>query len=260
METLSQRQNIILNGVIETHIETTQPVGSRCVGEKYALPFSPATIRNEMGTLEEMGYLTHPHTSSGRIPTDHGYRYYLDHASFDEEIPACHFTKAMESLDFGNPNEEGEDFFDRVSLILSSLSQEIGLALMPFSDSLQERDARRKLSFQGISHIIEKPEFQNFRKIKALVGALEEKVTLAEWLLQHIQENRVSVSVGHEHHDEVLDDCAIVMARYAVLGSRRGVIAVLGPKRMPYRYIIPLVSKMAGVVGDILEHLEAEHS
>ncbi|MBI4711029.1 MAG: hypothetical protein HY767_00985, partial [Candidatus Omnitrophica bacterium] len=84
METLSLRQNDILRGVIETHIETTQPVGSRSIAEKYAISFSPATIRHEMGALEEMGYLTHPHTSSGRLPTDHGYRYYLDHTSFEE--------------------------------------------------------------------------------------------------------------------------------------------------------------------------------
>jgi heat-inducible transcriptional repressor len=251
METLSLRQNDILRGVIETHIETTQPVGSRSIAEKYAISFSPATIRHEMGALEEMGYLTHPHTSSGRLPTDHGYRYYLDHTSFMEH-PDGSVNHLGEELAPANGAERLEEFLDHVSLLLSSLSQEVGLTLA------SEKQDRIKLSLQGLSHMLEKPEFQDVRKIRNLLGVFEEKVALMRWVLTRAEPEHVSVSVGREHEHDVLEDCAIVTARYHAGEGRQGVIAILGPKRMAYRKIIPLVSKMAATVGDILGSAEPE--
>jgi len=258
VETLSLRQNDILRGVIETHIETTQPVGSRSIVEKYAISFSPATIRHEMGALEEMGYLTHPHTSSGRLPTDHGYRYYLDHTSF-EEGPKEPLSRLEEELIPRDGDERIEEFLDHVSLLLSSLSQEIGLTLMPFAEAPEsEKPGRLKLSLQGLSYMLEKPEFQDVRKIRNLLGVFEEKVALMRWVLTHADPEHVSVSVGREHSHEALEDCAIVTARYAAGKNRQGVIAILGPKRMAYRQVIPLVSRMAVTVGDIFERMEPE--
>lgn len=258
METLSLRQNDILRGVIETHIETTQPVGSRSIAGKYAISFSPATIRHEMGALEEMGYLTHPHTSSGRLPTDHGYRYYLDHTSFQDQ-PGEPLNHLGEELVPTAKDERLEEFLEHVSLLLSSLSQEVGLTLMPFTEApVSEKPGRLKLSLQGLSYMVEKPEFQDVRKIRNLLGVFEEKVALMQWVLTHADPEHVSVSVGREHTHEALEDCAIVTARYAAGKNRQGVIAVLGPKRMAYRQVIPLVSRMAAAVGDILEHREPE--
>ncbi len=260
METLSLRQNDILRGVIETHIETTQPVGSRSIAEKYAISFSPATIRHEMGALEEMGYLTHPHTSSGRLPTDHGYRYYLDHTSFEEQAPEP-LSRLGEELVPTDGEDRLEEFLDHVSLLLSSLSQEIGLTLMPLAeDPAAEKPGRIKLSLQGLSRILEKPEFQDVRKIRNLLAVFEEKVALMQWVLTHADPEHVSVSVGREHSHEALEDCAIVTARYAAGKNRQGVIAILGPKRMAYRQIIPLISRMAVTVGDILGTRETEMS
>jgi len=256
METLSLRQNNILQGVIETHIETTQPVGSRSIAEKYAISFSPATIRYEMGALEEMGYLTHPHTSSGRLPTDHGYRYYLDHTSFQDQV-AEPLNRLGEELVPAAGEDRLEEFLDHVSLLLSSLSQEIGLTLMP-ETLASEKPLRLKLSLQGLSYMLEKPEFQDIRKIRNLLSVFEEKVALIRWVLSHADAKHVSVSVGREHEHEALEDCAIVTAGYGAGKNRQGVVAILGPKRMAYRQIIPLVSRMAATVGDILEQRESE--
>ena len=258
METLSLRQNNILRGVIETHIETTQPVGSRLIAERYAISFSPATIRHEMGSLEEMGYLTHPHTSSGRLPTDHGYRYYLDHTSFESTVsePLARFGEELVPSDGDGKLEE---FLDHISLLLSSLSQEIGLVLMPSTESSEiESPGRIKLSLQGLSRMLEKPEFQDVRKVRNLLAVLEEKVALMQWVLTHADLGRVSVSVGREHSHEALEDCAIVTARYGAGKNRQGVIAILGPRRMAYRQVIPLIARMAATVSVILEQREFE--
>src|SRR2546429_9804952 len=75
---LTQRQEFILTRVIEGHVQLGQPVGSRWLSQRRDVEWSPSTIRYELATLEELGYLDHPHTSAGRVPTEAGYRYYVD--------------------------------------------------------------------------------------------------------------------------------------------------------------------------------------
>lgn len=82
---LDERKEKILAAVVEDFIDTAEPIGSRTIARKYGLGISPATIRNEMADLEEMGYLKQPHTSAGRIPSERGYRYYVDHLMEPEE-------------------------------------------------------------------------------------------------------------------------------------------------------------------------------
>src|SRR5689334_25227950 len=76
---LDERHRRILTFVVESHVTSAEPVGSQYVRAAYHLSISPATIRNAMQQLEELGFLSHPHTSAGRVPTDRGYRYYVDH-------------------------------------------------------------------------------------------------------------------------------------------------------------------------------------
>jgi heat-inducible transcriptional repressor len=84
METLDARSREVLVAVIAEYVRTAEPVGSRAVARRHLSSLSPATIRNVMSDLEEMGYLTHPHTSAGRVPTDKAYRFYVDHL---ERVP-----------------------------------------------------------------------------------------------------------------------------------------------------------------------------
>jgi heat-inducible transcriptional repressor len=87
MPDLTPRRQAILGLVIRSYTETGLPVGSKTFVESFGLDVSSATIRNEMAALEEMGYLTHPHTSAGRIPTEHGYRYFVEHLVGETELP-----------------------------------------------------------------------------------------------------------------------------------------------------------------------------
>lgn len=84
---LTPRQQTILALVVREHVETARPVSSKSLVDKYGLDFSPATIRNELAALEEQGYLTHPHTSAGRVPTDAGYRYFVQRLMGEVELP-----------------------------------------------------------------------------------------------------------------------------------------------------------------------------
>ena len=128
MNKLDQRKANILNYVIEAYLQTMQPVGSRTLTRKYDLSISAATIRNEMFDLEEMGYVMHPHTSAGRIPTDKGYRYYVDYLLSHETIPA-HLAKKIKN-EFKEQLESIEDLIEKTSHIVATLSQETCIAVL----------------------------------------------------------------------------------------------------------------------------------
>ncbi len=87
MEEITPRQQMILGLVVQEYVRTASPVGSRTLVEQYGLNVSPATVRNEMSRLEELGYLTHPHTSAGRMPTDQGYRYFVERLLQETTLP-----------------------------------------------------------------------------------------------------------------------------------------------------------------------------
>lgn len=90
---LTDRQRMILTAIVDDYIRSAEPVGSRSISKRGDVGFSPATIRNEMADLEELGFLEQPHTSAGRIPSTKGYRYYVDHLMRMEELNDADMTK-----------------------------------------------------------------------------------------------------------------------------------------------------------------------
>jgi heat-inducible transcriptional repressor len=127
---LDERSKKILHAVIQCYINTPGPVGSRVVSKKYHFGFSPATIRNIMSDLEEMGYLSQPHTSAGRVPTDSGYRFYVDSLSAERQqinnALTAELTKKFELI-----KKDINSFLDDASKMLSELSHYIGITMSP---------------------------------------------------------------------------------------------------------------------------------
>lgn len=255
METLTARQQSILNRVIDTHIDTGQPVGSRTITEgyreNYHASFSPATVRFEMGILEEHGYLTHPHTSSGRIPTDRGYRYYVDHDLYYENVPR-HIFRGLAQEALAAAREEFDSLMERASRALSARSGEMSLILVSGESS------GPRLFLQGSARLLEKPEFQDVKKARGLFQILEEKNSLADWLSRRAAEEKISVSIGRENESEALSDCTVVTMPYTLRGRRLGTVAVLGPRRMRYSRTLPLVAEMAKLLERVLDRRNLE--
>jgi heat-inducible transcriptional repressor len=127
---LDERSRKILYAVIQCYINTPGPVGSRVVTKKYQFGLSPATIRNIMSDLEEMGYLSQPHTSAGRVPTDSGYRFYVDSLSAEKQqantVLTSELNKKLEFL-----RKDINSFLDDASKMLSELSHYIGITMSP---------------------------------------------------------------------------------------------------------------------------------
>ncbi len=130
---LDDRKKAILHSIVSEHIETAQPVGSAHVLQSSGLKVSPATIRNEMAHLEEEGYLVQPHTSAGRIPTDKGYRFFVDHLDSPQRVG----QESMEEVRsfFERTHGELEEMFKETSRMLSTLTHYAALVMVPAKTS-----------------------------------------------------------------------------------------------------------------------------
>ncbi|HET9294486.1 MAG TPA: heat-inducible transcriptional repressor HrcA [Gemmatimonadales bacterium] len=131
-ERLSERQLRVLEAVIETYIETAEPAGSRTIARRYGLGVSPATIRTIMGELEAGGYLFHPHTSAGRIPTDRAYRVYVD--SLMHLSPPSREAQQTLQAELPTSRSAMDQLLRRAAQVLGVLTQELGVAAAPTFD------------------------------------------------------------------------------------------------------------------------------
>ena len=129
-ENLTERDRKVLQAIITDYIQTAQPVGSRIVSKKYKMELSPATIRNVMVDLEEMGFLAQPHTSAGRVPTDKAYRFYVDAILNMRRLN----PEEKDHIEKGLLLQEDPDISEvmkRASHMLSLLSKQMGVVLGP---------------------------------------------------------------------------------------------------------------------------------
>jgi heat-inducible transcriptional repressor len=128
---LAERRRRILNIVIQEFVQTAQPVGSGAIAQNYDLGVSTATIRNDLAYLEEEGLLTHPHTSAGRIPTDAGYRYFVQHLLTESELP--HEERRAIRVQFKQARQELDQWLRLSTSVLARTSQSAALATAPRS-------------------------------------------------------------------------------------------------------------------------------
>jgi heat-inducible transcriptional repressor len=133
-EPLTERQLRVLEAVVQTYIQTAEPAGSQTIASRFGLGVSPATIRNTMSELEEKGYLFHPHTSAGRIPTDRAYRLYVD--NLIRLSPPSSIDQHTLRQELPGNRSELEEILGRAAQVLSVLTQELGVAVAPALDNL----------------------------------------------------------------------------------------------------------------------------
>jgi heat-inducible transcriptional repressor len=131
-DNLSEREKLILQSLIDYYVTTAEPVGSRVVAQKFSLGLSPATIRNTMQDLEEMGLVTQPHTSAGRIPTDKGYRVYVDSMMGREALSSVEEEQIRREI---HPDYAAvEDILEQTSRVLAAVSKQLGITVSPRFD------------------------------------------------------------------------------------------------------------------------------
>ena len=134
MRDLTERQEQILKIIVSTYVKSVNPIGSMTITKYYSEELSPATIRNEMHNLEERSYIRQPHTSAGRVPTDKGYRYFVDHLIGETKV-APHVA-ALVAREYRERMDNMETLIERTSKILSTFSDQAGLVLFPAFEQL----------------------------------------------------------------------------------------------------------------------------
>ncbi len=128
-DTLTDRQRAVLSIIVRAYIKAAAPVGSKAIAENFALGVSPATIRNEMAALEELGFLTHPHTSAGRVPTIKGYRYFVESLMEDTELPLDDQRRIQHQ--FGQATQELEEWLRLSAAVLAHTARTASLVTAP---------------------------------------------------------------------------------------------------------------------------------
>ncbi|MDP2905418.1 MAG: DeoR family transcriptional regulator [Candidatus Omnitrophota bacterium] len=243
------RRRSVLTSAINRYIREAMPVASEDIAEEFDL--SSATIRNIFAELEEAGYLRHPYTSGGRIPTDKGYRYYVDFII--SQMPACSAGRELpdgekESIAevYKKEVSRPEDVLDKTSALISMITRYAGIV------SFLETEG--KFLYNGISRILEQPEFQDAQKIRMLVKIIEEKERLLDIINRDFPE-KVKVYIGLELECPDLSCCSLVVSGYRLKNKPYGRLAVLGPTRMQYSHIIPTIEYISDVVTEALDNL-----
>ena len=235
----SGRRNQILTTSINAYINSATPVSSEMLAKIF--DFSPATVRNVLAELEDTGYLTHPHTSAGRIPTEKGYRYYVDFLM--SQIELLDDEKKRIINEYKTRIETLEDALEKTSELISTITHYAGIVSF-----LEWED---KFFYKGLSYILEQPEFKDSERIQLLVAMLEEKKRLLDIINRDFKES-TKVYIGSEIGYSEIDNCSLVVSYYRKGKRRNGRLAVLGPRRMNYNHIIPALEFISEALSDIL--------
>lgn len=243
LENAKKREEAVLEIIIRSYTESAEPVGSRFVARKLGL--SSATIRNVMSDLEEEGFLMHPHTSAGRIPTDKGYRFYVNSLMHKRSLNDSIIHMVEEQ--YHQKIRSLEDVLEKTSHLMSSLTNYVGVTLMPDIE---------KVYLDGASHLIEQPEFHDIKKLHTLFRCLEDKVAILKLLCGETEDDRLTIHIGKENKSQYLSECSIVTRGYKVKGKKSGKLGVIGPKRMVYERVVPMVELLADTVSTILDNTE----
>ncbi len=344
---LTERAQRLLTALVGAYIRDGQPVGSRSLTRESGLTVSAATVRNVMADLEDCGFVTSPHTSAGRIPTDKGYRFFVD--ALMKLRPAMDLEgdlfRTLEQR-FGERPDDPRQLIASASQFLSSFTRLAGVVTVPrqphaavsqiefvglsenrvlailvvngrevqnrilqlarpySGDELRRaanflneefcgrelHDVRGQLLKQlqdtrahmdqlmsdaismaqqmfapapggatpgdvviaGETNLMGFAELSNVDKLRRLFDAFNEKRDILHLLDQCLQADRVQIFIGHESGYGILDDCSVVTAPYTVNNEVVGVLGVIGPTRMAYERVIPIVDITARLLGSAL--------
>ncbi len=225
---LTERQEKILNTVIGEYIELAQPVSSQCLEKKYDFGICPATIRTEMQKLTDNGFLCQPHTSAGRVPTDKGYRFFVDNL-LEKEIGDA-FDKLTTGW-FENEIEDNIKFIQNLTKNLAHISGSLALSYL---------QGEKVFWKEGWEEILKEPEFGEKDFAVNFAGFLENfENNIDDFEI----DSGIQVYIGKENPFKGAKDFSLISAKYH-LPNEEGIISILGPKRMAYGKNISLINSL----------------
>ncbi|MFH1428797.1 MAG: hypothetical protein ABIH39_03535 [Candidatus Margulisiibacteriota bacterium] len=223
---MNSRQKAILFATTKCYIENGEPVGSMTLLRSYDMGVSSATIRSEMAWLEENGFLYHPYTSAGRVPTDYGYRFYVD-----ELMHVYHLSNNEQQMIEAQYISPENSFHRILQKTVKFISDFLTCTTLITTPDLED------VYLSGTARLIDNPEFNDVQKIRKVLEILDQKQMLIELLKEELKDNLVLLKIGAETHEPLLEDCSIIAAQYHINNRPAGIISVLTTKRAQYNRI-----------------------
>lgn len=227
---LSERQELILRLVVEAYLTSGKPVPSKRVAGSAEVEWAASTVRAELAAMEAAGFLTHPHTSAGRLPTEAGYRYYVDRLIRSGESQVA----AAAELELSRLRREIDEAMRETTAALAQVNDLMALVTAPplGGDTLYMHGVSRLLSAE---HLAELPH------VDELMGALEQRAGVLGMMRSALEERSVFFWIGGENPQPELRSVSVVGANYGVASRNLGAVGVVGPLRMDYATAIASV-------------------
>ncbi len=242
---MTDRQIAILTAIIEQYAEVASPVGSITLAKLFGV--SSATIRSEMAQLEELGLITHPHTSAGRIPTDKGYRFYVNQLSEAEE---------SRRLGVGNSGPAIDRCVKAIDARVNNHLDRADRAIRSAVDSLVELTHNMGLAtigdeiyLNGISNLFAHPEFSNGHEVQSVARLID---NLEPWLRETAPNQPLNVYIGSENPIGKSSGASLIISRFRSPYSNNSYIGVLGPTRQSYGRVMNLVRHTGEMLEEVL--------
>lgn len=244
LHTLTQRQIEILKAIVEEYINTADAVGSETLEKKYNLSASPATIRNEMVHLSELGYIKKPHSSAGRVPTPEGMKFYVRELMREKELSVVEEVALKEKVwDFRATSPR---FFKEMAKSLAEKTKALAIVTTDQGD----------LYCAGYANILEMPEFYDIDTTKSLLAMVDEYEYFRELFQSSsgIDDEDTYVLLGEDLGSQLRGPYGIVYTQYHTPANMNGGIGVIGPVRLNYTQVVPTVRYF----GDLIEEISKE--
>lgn len=238
---MNDRQREVFAAIVELYTKTAEPVGSEALLERHHFAVSSATLRNDMLALEEAGYLYQPHTSAGRIPTDEGYRYYVEEMMGDKPLSKRDQLKLQE--EFLKLQAKHTRTVRTTAKLLSALSGNLAVSGVIGKDEVYDF---------GMKTLIEDPEFQEMDELCRLVETLDTLDERIDGLLASVADGETKIFIGKENPLAGAENCAMVVSPYRDSSGERGILAIIGPKRMEYAKNKSLIEHMKKLLSSSL--------
>lgn len=233
---MTERQSQLLKAIVEEYAEVASPVGSNLLSKVFKV--SSATIRAEMAELERLGFIAQPHTSAGRVPTDKGYRYYVNSIN-EGQLAAVDGRRSEHALavrvqEGGAPERVIRNAVDT----LVELTHNLGLATIG-----------NQLYISGLSNLFGQPEFVSSQQVRLVAQLLD---NLEPWLRETAPNQPLNVYIGQENTIGRSAGASLIISRFRSKFSDNSYIGVLGPTRQQYRDVMNLVRRAGQELEEVL--------
>lgn len=231
---MDSRKEAILDAVVREYTETGIPVGSVALIHKYEFPYSPATIRAEMAELERLGYLMHPHTSAGRIPTEWGYRFVVNMMEEEKALLAPESVVAKKRI--LSMHDRYERKLETASQVLSDLTSSIAFAGFP-----------GEIFSHGLGNLFSQPEFLEPGKVMKAAEIIDNLERLVDELPSDFD---TQVYIGSESPIGKSAGCSMVVSQFRTPYGVNGYLGVVGPMRMSYPRALSAIKEIRKVLEE----------